>query len=287
MSTDWLDRAQYPFQAHYVEVDGGRMHYVDEGQGEPIVFVHGTPTWSFLYRHLIRELSQSHRCIALDHLGFGLSAKPEQWGYQVADHARNLATLIKHLGLQRFTLVVHDLGGPIGLSYALDHPEQIERLVLFNTFLWPFAVPAIGKLMGGPIGRLLYLRLNVSARSLLPMVYGDRSKLTPAIHSQYLGPFPRPANRLGMYAFAQQIAGGAPWAAALWARHERIANLPTLLIWGLKDPAFGASFLERWQATMHQAQTVTVPTAGHFVMEEAPEQALAALRPFLAPTLAR
>ena len=171
MELPWLDRAAYPFAHRALAVDGGRMHYVDEGEGEPIVFAHGTPTWSFLYRDLIRDLRRGYRCIAPDHIGFGLSDKPAGWGYRFADHRRNLAALIDHLGLKRFTLVAHDIGGPIGLGYALTQPGRVARLLLMNSFLWPlrgpFAVaPALaGKLSSTVLGRVFVLRLNAEARS--------------------------------------------------------------------------------------------------------------------------
>lgn len=286
MTPSWLDREAYPFASHFVEVDGGAMHYIDEGTGEPILFVHGTPTWSFLYRHLIKALRADHRCVAPDHIGFGLSDKPAGWGYSFAEHARNLATLIERLDLGPFTLVAHDLGGPIALAYALEHPERVARLALFNTYMWPmegeFAVPAVGKLFGGALGRLLYLRMNISARSLLPMVYADRAKLTPAIHSQYLGPFPTPADRHGMYAFARQVAAGSPWCAGLWERRGALAGIPAQLIWGMRDITFGPKYLARWREALPQAQVLELPDAGHFVQEEAPAEALAALRRLLA-----
>lgn len=287
MTPSWLDREAYPFAQHTLEVAGGTMHYVDEGQGDPILFVHGTPTWSFLYRDLIKALRAEHRCVAPDHIGFGLSSKPAAWGYSFADHAANLAALIERLGLEHFTLVAHDLGGPIALAYALDNPGRVARLALFNTFMWPlegeFAVPAVGRLFGGPLGRLLYLRLNASARSLIPLAYGDRAKLTPAIHSQYLGPFPTPDDRRGMYAFAQQMASGASWTAGLWERRAALRGIPTRLIWGMKDPAFGPKYLARWREALPQAHVRELPGAGHFVQEEAPAEALHELRELLTP----
>jgi haloalkane dehalogenase len=286
MDTAWVDRAAYPFRSHSIAVDGGCMHYVDEGQGEAILFVHGTPSWSFLYRHMIDAFRGTHRCVAPDHLGFGLSEKPAEWGYSFAEQARNLASLVEQLGLRRFTLVAHDLGGPISLSYALDNPGRVARLLLFNSFMWPlegaFAVPPVGKLFGGPVGRFLYLQLNASARWLVPMVYGDRAKLTPAIHRQYLAPFPRPADRHGMYAFAQQMAAGAGWTAGLWERRAALRDLPAVLVWGMGDAAFGPHYLRRWQEILPEAEVVELQGVGHFVQEDAPEAAIAALRRLLA-----
>lgn len=287
MTQDWLDREAYPFAPHFLEVDGGAMHYVDEGAGEPVLFVHGTPTWSFLYRHLIRAFQADHRCVAPDHIGFGLSAKPPTWGYSSERHARNLATLIDRLGLEGFTLVTHDLGGPIALSYALSNPGRVARIVLFNTLMWPmegeYAVPGPGRILGGPLGRLLYLRLNASPRMLLPSFYGDRAKLTPAIHSQYLGPFPRPEDRHGMFAFAQEVVAGARWNAGLWERRAALAGIPALLLWGMKDPAFGPKYLARWRQVLPHAEVLEMPGAGHLVQEEAQAEVLGAMRRFLAP----
>jgi len=285
MDTRWVDRAAFPFAERFFDADGGRMHYVDEGQGEPILFVHGTPTWSFLYRHLIADLARDHRCVAPDNIGFGLSAKPPGWSYSVAAHAGNLASLVDRLGLRDITLVVHDLGGPIGLSLALERPELVRRLVIFNTTLWPlegaFAPPPAARLLGGALGRFLYLRLNISPRSLLPMIYGDRAKLTPAIHRQYLAPFPAPADRHGLFAFARLMAAGAPDLAPLWASRAALAGKPALLIWGMRDVAFGPTYLARWRELLPAAQVVEVPGAGHFVQEEAPETAIAAIRGLL------
>lgn len=285
MDTSWVDRSAYPFADRYLDVDGGSMHYVDEGQGEPILFVHGTPAWSFLYRHLISGLAGEMRCVAPDHIGFGLSAKPPGWSYSVAAHAANLGALVDHLGLRDITLVVHDLGGPIGLSLALARPELVRRLVIFNTLLWPmtgdFAPPGLAKLFGGPIGRFLYLRQNISARSLLPLVYADRSKLTPAIHRQYIAPFPQPDDRHGMFAFARLMAGGAAELAPLWERRAALVDKPALLIWGMKDAAFPPKFLARWRELLPHAEVLELPNVGHFAQEEAPEPALGAIRRFI------
>ena len=147
----------------------GRIRYVDEGEGRPIVMVHGTPTWSFLYRHLIKA-SPQHRCVAPDLLGFGLSDRPETVSYRPEDQARRLATLIDTLGLKDFTLIVHDFGGPIGLAYAIEHPDRVRSLVLFNTWMWSLAGDRrfvwLGRILGSGLGRVLYERFGFSVNVL-------------------------------------------------------------------------------------------------------------------------
>ncbi|NJN18354.1 MAG: alpha/beta fold hydrolase [Oscillochloris sp.] len=284
----WIDPQLFPHPACELAVSGGTMRYVDVGKGAPLVFVHGTPTWSFLYRRLIAAHADQYRCVAPDNIGFGRSDKPVDWGYQFADHSRNLEQLINTLDLRDITLVVHDLGGPIGLRYALDHPERIRGLLIMNTVLWPmvgeFAPPAVGRMLAGPIGRWLYLRANFSARILLTQVYADRKKLTPQIHRHYRDAFATPDDRHGTFAFVQQIAAGTPALAELWARREILQRIPTTLVWGMRDPAFGPKYLARWREILPTAPVLEVADCGHFPQEEAPEQVSGALRQLLART---
>jgi pimeloyl-ACP methyl ester carboxylesterase len=268
---DWVDRKEYPFASHFVSVDGGRMHYVDEGNGPVVLLVHGTPTWSFLYRRMIKELSRTHRVIAPDNIGFGLSDHPKGWSYRPEDHARNLRTLIDTLGLEAYTLVVHDFGGPIGLGCALERPEQVESLVLFNTFLWSTegsrtAVLA-SRFFSSSIGRFLYTRLNFSPRVLIPMSFADRRTLRPEVHRHYLAPFPTPESRFGSWRLAEELVASGAWFESLWERRERLAAKPALLLWGVKDPAFGTEALERWARVLTNAEIHRFD-AGHFVQEE-------------------
>ena len=217
----WVDHNEYPFRSRYFETQDGRMHYVDEGRGPAVVLVHGTPTWSFLFRHVIAGLSRTHRVIAPDHLGFGLSEKPEHAPYRPADHARRLAALIEHLHLGPVTLVVHDVGGPIGLSYAIDHAENVDALVLFNTWMWSLdndpKVQRASRLASGPLGRLLYRHLNVSAKLLMPLVFGDRDALTPEIHRHYTMPFESARERTAPWVAAWELAGSSDWYETLSA----------------------------------------------------------------------
>ena len=136
IAQSWLDTNEYPFQSNYFTTDYGKLHFIDEGKGDVILFVHGTPTWSFLYRNYIKAFSKTYRCVALDHIGFGLSDKPKNYPGTPQEHAKNLNLLIEHLNLKNITLVVHDFGGPIGMSYALSYPENVKRIVMFNTWLW-------------------------------------------------------------------------------------------------------------------------------------------------------
>lgn len=133
-NTDWIDRNDYPFAPHYFQTAAGKLHYIDEGDGQPIVMIHGNPAWSFIYRNLIKQFSSGYRCIAPDHPGFGLSDKPAGWSYLPEEHAKNLAALIAHLGLKNVTLVMQDWGGPIGINYAVAHPENVARIIAMNTW---------------------------------------------------------------------------------------------------------------------------------------------------------
>jgi pimeloyl-ACP methyl ester carboxylesterase len=152
----WVDRAVFPFESKWLELPAGRMHYVDEGSGPAILFVHGTPTWSFEWRHLIAGLRETHRCVALDHLGFGLSERPAGAAYTPEAHAERLREFVARLGLERFTLVVHDFGGPIGLPLAIGS-GRVERLVVLNSWMWSFADDAEmtkrAKMVAGGFGR--------------------------------------------------------------------------------------------------------------------------------------
>ena len=264
MSThNWLDRSEYPFAPHYLEVEGGRMHYVDQGTGHPIVFVHGTPAWSFLYRRLIKELSQNYRCIAPDHIGFGLSDKPTEWTYRPEDHARNLRSLIKHLGLRDITLVVHDFGGPIGLSYAVEQPENVTEIVLFNTWMWSLrgdaTVERVSRLVSGGLGKFLYTRLNLSPRVLLKAAMGDKTKLTKAIHRHYIDAFRSASERTGPWMLARALLGSSEWYDHLWQQRARIAD-PV----GHERPNFWPARVGALAGAIHKRANHHVPAGGAF-----------------------
>jgi haloalkane dehalogenase len=284
-----VNRRSYPFTDRWFDLPEGRMHYVDEGRGDPILFVHGTPTWSFEWRHLIRVFHRTHRCIAPDHLGFGLSDRPPGAPYTPEAHAANFAAFVEHLGVDRFTLVVHDFGGPIALPVCLASPGRVRRLVLVNTWMWSFAgdrdMERKARIAGSRLGRFLYRRLNFSLRVLMPSAFGDRRKLSPRIHGQYLDRFPDPASRERvLWPLARSLLSSGPWLDSLWARRDRLAGHPALVLWGLADSAFGPTQLARWKEALPEARVVAYPRAGHWPHEELPALVARDLHDWLAAT---
>jgi len=281
----WVDASLYPFAPRWFEVGPGRMHYVDEGAGRPVVFVHGAPAWSFLWRGAIRALRDRHRCIAPDLLGFGLSEQPAGFSYHPREQARCLATLLAHLDVRDATLVVHDWGGPIGLAFALEHPERVRDLVLFNTWLWSVR----GTLRGELTGRLFASRLwawlerrhSLSTRCFLPAVMGDRGKLAPDVHRHYVEPFRDPRSREPNVVLWREILGASDWLGSLWERRGAITSKRALIVWGLADRAFTRADLARWREVLPHARVETLPRAGHFVQEEEPEAVARLLAGFL------
>ncbi|HTV19529.1 MAG TPA: alpha/beta fold hydrolase [Polyangiaceae bacterium] len=283
---DWLDRNAYPFQSHSLALPDGRMHYVDEGSGEPVLFVHGTPTWSFEYRGLIQPVRGFRRAIAPDHLGFGLSERPEHFEYTPEAHARALAAFVDRLGLERFALVVHDFGGPIALPLALAQPERISRLVVINSFLWPLdadkALAKNAQLAASELGRMLYRHLNAPLRLVMPSAFFDRNKLTPDLHRQYLSVFPDGDSRERvLWQLARCLLGSGDFYARLWQRREALRGIPALIVWGMQDPAFNPQHLRRWQRALPDAEVLDVGDAGHWPHEEQPQLVGDAVRRFL------
>ncbi len=267
----WLDTELYPFEHRYISLSSGKMHYIDEGQGDVILFVHGTPTWSFLYRDFIKKLSKSYRCIAVDHLGFGLSDKPQNFAGRPREHAQNLSDFIQQLDLQNITLVVHDFGGPIGLAATLDQPERIKQVVLFNTWLWETAsnpaVKKINKIARSWLGKLLYLNLNFSPKVLLKKGFADKKALSKNIHRHYICPFPTKHSRQSLLRLAKSLYGSSTWYQEQWEKLDRLSEKPWLILWGTKDEFITTDYLKRWTDQLPQAEVKTWD-CGHFVQEE-------------------
>lgn len=278
----WLDRNLYPFASRYHETPEGRMHYVDEGSGRPILFVHGTPSWSFEWRHAIAGMREHARCIAPDHLGFGLSDKPLVAAYKPEDHARRLLAFVRALDLREITLVVHDFGGPIGLPVLFDEPGRVRSVVIVNTWAWSQAddprVAKISRVVASPFGRFLYRWLNASPRWLVPQSMVRRARFTPAVHAHYTGPFARRSERTAPWVLGCELAGSDAYYGSLWERRAALQGVPVTIAWGLGDPAFGKAQLARWQSALPHARVHALAQVGHFPQEEAPEQLLAAVK---------
>lgn len=285
----WVDPTLYPFESRALEVPAGRLHYVDEGprDADPVLFVHGTPTWSFLWRHLVVRFRRDHRCVALDHLGFGLSDKPplDRFAHTPEAHAENLGRLVEHLDLRRITLVVHDFGGPIGMGFAVRHPERVARIVVLNSWAWSnegdSAVRRLSGLLASVLGRFLYLWCNAAVRVVLPLAFSDKAKLTRPLREHYRGPFARRADRVGPWSLGRELWRSNAFYERVWQQRARLAGIPLALVWGMRDVAFKAAHLARWREGFPRAEVVEVE-AGHFVPEEAEEQVERALSRFLA-----
>ncbi len=275
MIPTWIDRSEYPFTPKQFQVPAGRMRYLDEGRGEPLVMVHGNPSWSFEFRELIKHFSPTHRCLAADHLGFGLSDKPANWDYFPHQHAENLESWLESLQLENITMLVGDWGGPIGLSYAIRHPRKIRRIVITNTWLWSvrddWYYQVFSSFVGGRIGRWLIRRYNFFAGAILKATYGNRNKLTPEIHQHYQRPFADPEERIGTWVFPKQIIASSEWLNWLWSKRQALSGKLDLILWGMKDIAFRRKELKRWTREFPDARVVRFPAAGHFLTEEEPQ----------------
>ena len=162
----WFSGEEYPFQSRYADLTWGRMHYVDEGDGETIVFVHGTPSWSYEFRAEIKELSQTYRCVAIDHLGFGLSERPENWDYTLESHRKSFSEFIDRVGIEHFSLVMHDFGGPIAFPWAIDHPDRIRSIAFSNSWFWPFEAVDAEFAKGKTLARFCLYEVRLSSTEL-------------------------------------------------------------------------------------------------------------------------
>lgn len=282
----WLDRSEYPFAHRFVPLREGGLHYAEHGEGPPVVFSHGTPTWSFEYRHVIRAVADSARCVAPDHLGFGLSERPPGASYSPEAHAARFREFVDTLELERFALVVHDYGGPIALPLALE--GRVTRLVVLNSWMWSFAgdreMSRRARMVSGALGRWLYRRANASLRLIMPSAYAHRQRLTPQVHRQYLECFTDPDDRvLVLWPLARALLGSSAFYAGLERRAGSLAGVPARIIWGMKDTAFRPAQLARWRALLPHADVVELADAGHWPHEESPSETAQLVAEFLSP----
>jgi len=277
-------RGEYPFESHFhalPEPEPGEakrlhLHHLDEGprHAEAIVFLHGNPTWSFAWRRAVQRLSKRYRCIALDHLGCGLSDKPERYPYRLVNHVENAQSLILSLGLERFTLVAHDWGGAIAMGVARRLPQRVERICLANTAAFPFGrIPRRIAACRIPVfGKLAVRGLNAFARAATFMTV--EKPLPPTVKRGYLLPYDGYANRVAVSAFVQDIPMGKDHPShgelqAIAESLQRFAHLPIRFLWGMRDWCFTPAFLEEWLRYWPNAEVTRFDDAGHYVFEDA------------------
>lgn len=268
----WIDRAVYPFESKWFPVGTKRVHYVDEGVGEPILFLHGSPGWSFSFRHLIRGLSSQKRCIAPDLIGFGLSDKPTNWTYRPERDAEYIRDFIESKNLNGVTLVLHGMGGPIGLAYAVDNPRNVKRIVIINSWMWPLSdfegVKKQDRLVNGFWGRFAYFKMNVAVRSLKSQMV-DRSHFAKLDFEHYWNPFDEVSERVGPYGYAKAMLGSTHFFKGLWEKRSAIQNIPALIFWGMEDRLLGhTTALQEWNIVFPDAEVKRLANTGPFVMEE-------------------
>ena len=287
-----------------LEIEGNRINYVDEGQGETLLMLHGNPTWSYLYRHLIKDLKRDYRCVALDHLGYGLSDKPPRADYSMEAHIRRLRSFVEKLGLSDITLICQDWGGIIGLSYAANNKERFSRLIPMNTtgflpgtreewkkcmrawaflFLWSYKIPILGRKMA--------MDWNVFLKASLRLgTHNTRRQLHRRAMLGYLYPFQRKIDRVAILKSVRQVPM-SPWDT-VWEllRNTEEAlkgwNVRTRLIWGMQDPVFVPWFLEKFEEILpNHAPSLRIPTGGHFLQDDEPDLIIRGIREFLNESL--
>ena len=284
MRADW--EALFPWPPRMVEVEGEALAVVDQGQGPAVVLLHGNPTWGFFYRELVRGLSGECRVVAPDHLGMGRSAKPARGGYTLADHVRRTGKLLDRLGVGRCVLVMHDWGGAIGCGWAVTRPERVAGLVVLNSAAFPGPrLPLRIAVCRWPLlGPLLVRGLNGFVRAALFMAV-RRRPLPPPVRAGYLAPYGSWSARIGVLRFVQDIPmtpEHPSWRQLLDTATglEKLASKPVCLCWGLQDFCFTPWFLGEWRRRFPRAETHVFRHAGHWVLEDATEAALAAIHAF-------
>lgn len=283
----WLKEI-YPFAPARFETKAGAMSYLDVGPrtDEAVLMVHGNPTWSFFYRDVVKTLSPTRRCIVPDHLGCGLSDKPQDYDYTLGNHIANLTGLIESLGLKKIHLIVHDWGGPIGLGTCLPKPERLGKVVILNTAAFADTlIPWRIRLCRAPmLGELIVRGFNGFAWPATRMAV--TKPLKEEVRNGFLFPYNNWANRIATHRFVVDIPKGrnspndralAAIESALPVLREKRVNI----LWGGKDFCFNDHYYRRWKALIPAAESIYWPEAGHYLLEDEGEVALREIRNFL------
>jgi len=283
----------YPFKNNYLDLGGLKYHYLDEGDGTPVVMVHGNPSWSFYYRNLVLALRKNHRCIVPDHIGCGLSDKPadDAYDYTLPRRVDDLECLLTSLDLkEKITLVLHDWGGMIGMTFAVRHPEKIARLVILNTAAFP--LPAAKPFPLGLricrdswIGTLLVRGFNAFSRGA-SIVGCKKNPLSPELRSLYQLPYNSWQNRIATLRFVQDIPlkkGDRNYdlVCEIAEKIGQFENLPMLICWGELDFVFDRHFLAEWKKRFPDAKLHSYPEGGHYILEDMAEEVIPNIVNFL------
>jgi len=282
----------FPFKPHLKTINGFKMHYVDEGVGEPIVCLHGEPTWGYLYRKFISPLSKTNRLIVPDHMGFGKSDVPRNLPYTLAQHVDNLTKLLLGLDLEDITLVGQDWGGPIMFGFAVNYPDRVKRLVIMNTGIGVYPEGArtwVSDMVRNGTYEKTLGNLKKSLPTLLKGGVSEETKVTETMIRAYTAPFPDRASCRGAMAFPLDIPVGknhpsAPFMHSILERRNLLREKSKIIIWGLKDPVFPKAILDWWIQAYPRIEVHELPEASHFLQEDAPDEIVRIIQQFLSKT---
>ena len=287
-----IPKALYPFEGRFLDLDGLGYHYLDEGQGEVVVAVHGNPTWSFYYRNLIIALRGEYRVVVPDHIGCGMSDKPgdDAYNYTLTQRIEDFGRLMDDLGLEDINLVVHDWGGMIGMAWAVQHPKRIKRLVILNTaaFHLPKSKPLpwqLGLVRNTPLGSLMVRGFNAFSRGAAHVAC-TRKKLSKEIRDAYCAPYGNWADRIATLRFVEDIPlkpgdDGYSTVSDTAGRLDVFRDKPVLICWGDKDFVFDDHFLAEWKLIYPNAEIHQFPDCGHYILEDASEEVIPIIEDFI------
>jgi haloalkane dehalogenase len=264
----------FPVEHSFLDLDGARIHYVDEGSGETLLLLHGNPSWSFLYRKMIPALRDEFRCVALDYPGYGMSEAPPGYGFTPPEHSAVLERFVERLHLSELTIMVQDWGGPVGLGFAGRRPDLVRGFIVGNTFAWPLngdrRVELFSWIMGGPVGRVLTRAFNFVPRFFLSR--GLEHHAGPEVMGLYLAPWRDPARRKAAVIAPRQLTQGSLFLRQVDASLAKLVDRPALIVWGAKDFAFGDRERQRFERVFPNHKTIVFPDASHFLQEDVGER---------------
>ena len=283
-----LAKGSYPFDSYFATVLGSRMHFVDQGHGPILLMVHGNPSWSYLYRHLILALRSHFRCIAIDLPGFGMSETPPGFQYLPEEHARYLAAFLEEMEIKDATLVAHDWGGPIGMAAGFAQPGRITRYILGNTWAWPlngiWHFEWFSRLFGGFLGKFGARRFNLFVKSGFP--FRAKKPFSAETRAAYLAPMKSQKRREGTHVMPKALTASREFLAGIESHLKEVQSRDIMFLWPDDDLAFRAAELRRWKTYFPQAQVVHLKDCGYYPWEESPEECAQAIREWMAQRLA-